>query len=166
MAKIIETRFISSCECCGRTEYELEPFSKLGDSEITEKFGDALLVKSPRPLCPPDKEVNRIWKKFFGRCRTNTDFEKSRAKLVQKYGQERVSEIDFIAQASGHFEKVWQCKDCAILSDEEYYEKLGARKAREKERGERRAFLLILDPDEWKIITESPKKDCSDFLPF
>jgi len=166
MAKIIETPFISSCDCCGRTIYELEPFSKLGNSKVTKECGDAVLVKSMRPLVAPDKEVDRISKKFFGKRRTSADLKKAHAKLVQKYGHERAKDIEFISQAMNSFSNALQCKDCAILSHEEYHEKLQAREAMEKEQGTRRAFLVILNPDEWKVSLKSPKKDCSDFVPF
>ena len=107
MAKIIEMPYPTSCACCELTQYELKHFSSLGNPKITEEYGDAVLVKSMRPLVAPDKEVDRIWEKFYGRCRTNADFKKARAKLVQKYGQKRAAEIEFISQASGTFSNVW-----------------------------------------------------------
>ena len=105
MAKIIETPFISSCDCCGRTIYELGPFSKLGNPKVTKEYGDAVLVKSMRPLVAPDKEVDRIWKKFYGRCRTNADFKKARAKLVQKYGQKKSGGDRIYFPSLGYFLK-------------------------------------------------------------
>jgi len=166
MARLIVMPYPASCRCCGLTQYELKPFSSLGNPKITEEHGDAVLVKSARPDWPFDEEVDRIWKEFFGGCHTDAERKKARAKLVKKYGRKRAKDIEFIVQAVTCFSSVYQCKDCAILSDDEYCKKLNEREFIEEEQGRRRAFLVILDPAEWKIVTKYPERDWSDDVIF
>ena len=118
------------CEVCGRHMSELEPFGGPGDPLVGD-FSGELLVKTFRPDFPlPDeiREVNKRAKKEES-IRSKDDFQ---SWLIANYGEagrKRLDEIYEAWQEAGFNQvgKSWECRDCIILDNDEYFEKLEQR---------------------------------------
>lgn len=117
------------CQCCGRQLSELKPFGTAGNPLEFDLDGE-LLVSSWRRLCPRDENSERLFAKYFGNCRTEEDFEFERKLFDDEYGQGEASNLLMFMNASSLMESVWLCRDCIVLSEEEYYLKVydGTRK--------------------------------------
>lgn len=87
------------CECCGRRISELGSFGGAGDPVVGD-FTGALLVKRWRlgfpPMSPHERE-----------------------ELKKKSGEE----ADVWLQLEGSVGASWECRDCIVLSDQEYFER-------------------------------------------
>ena len=96
------------CECCGKSMSELKPFGKAGDPLVGD-FDGALLVKSFRTMAPRDekldKEVEAIedWEKFF------------------ESDPKKAEDLSFYDQVVNTVEASWECRDCIVLDEEEYF---------------------------------------------
>ena len=96
------------CESCGINAKDLKPFGKAGDPLVGD-FDGALLVKTFRTMARRDKkldkEVEKVkdWGKFF----------KSNPKLADR--------LSFYDQLVSTVSASWECRDCIILDDEEYF---------------------------------------------
>lgn len=118
------------CEVCGRHLRELKPFGGPGDPLVGD-FSDELLVKTFRPDFPlPDeiREVNKRAKKEES-IRSKDDFE---SWLIANYSEDerkRLDEIYEMWQETGlnQVGKSWECRDCIVLDNDEYFEKLRQR---------------------------------------
>lgn len=86
------------CNCCRRHINDLKPFGKAGNPLVGD-FNGALLVKTFRNMCLElfDKELE--------------DYKK---KLTE-------DQFSCYEQACNTVEASWECRDCIILSDKEYY---------------------------------------------
>jgi len=97
------------CECCGKNIKELKPFGKEGDP-LVGNFEGALLLKTFRTMALETKEVN--------------DFDKTyttEPEMIKKYGIEKYNELLFRSQLEGTVEASWECRNCIILSEEDYF---------------------------------------------
>lgn len=98
----------NKCNCCGKSMSELKPFGKAGDPLVGD-FDGALLVKSFRTMAPHDENLDKLveavedWEKFF-------ESHPNRAKNLSFYDQ-LVSTV----------EASWECRDCIVLGEEEYF---------------------------------------------
>jgi hypothetical protein len=122
--KITPVESIDWCDCCGKHLDKLKPFNKSGHRLLGE-FGDALLIRRMRPYALPDKEADDLFEKFEQIRNTGANVEKAWDKLIQKYDEINVKQLQLIHQASVTFHLRWECRDCAFLDDEGYFEKLG-----------------------------------------
>jgi hypothetical protein len=102
------------CDCCGRPESELKPFSNIE--------GD-LLRKTFRSYGLFIDVVHNINIKFFDKCITHEDKQKAMKKLVQKYGKTKAERIINLEYAAAHLLKSFECIDCISLNNFQYFER-------------------------------------------
>ena len=110
------------CDCCGRHMSELTPFGKAGDPLIGD-FDGALLVKKGRTVGPSDEEAEQIIEEYFGNCETEFEYEEARRVLIQKYGEDKALDLELRASGAGLVGASWECRDCAVLDNYDYWEK-------------------------------------------
>ena len=108
------------CNCCKRAVDDLRPFGKSGDP-IEGDFEGAILVKRSRPFDPPDEEADMIYEEFFAQCETESDWEHAWKRLVEKYGQEKAEDLETKHLMSITLANYWECRDCIVLDDDEYF---------------------------------------------
>jgi hypothetical protein len=116
------------CECCGRHISELKPFGKARHPIFGDVEG-ALLIKRWRKLLAYDPRPNIVHGEMFVRWPAGTILENGMKYLIEKSGDGRAEEIR-LYHFSGE-SKVgasWECRDCAFLNEDEYFEKLRRRK--------------------------------------
>ena len=114
------------CIVCDRHISELKPFGGPGDPLVGDFTGE-VLVKNFRPDFPyPDeiREVNKRAKKEEG-IRSGDDFE---SWFIANYGEDerkRLNEIFETWEETGlnQVGKSWECRDCIVLDDDEYFQK-------------------------------------------
>jgi len=125
------------CEVCGKQISELKPFSD-------EKFADLIkkgllkkhtrLVKIFRPLGPPVEEAGRTWEeaeKVFNEMSGLDACTWFQSWFISRYGKERGHELLTATNLYGIKELVWQCRDCALLDENEYFEKRAESRAKQ-----------------------------------
>jgi len=88
------------CECCRKHISELKPFGHAGDPLVGD-FNGALLVKTFRTMA---LKLNEIQEEEYKKRITEEQF-------------------NFYEQLSCTVEASWECRDCIILEDEEYFKK-------------------------------------------
>ena len=118
------------CDVCGRHMSELKPFGGPGDP-LPGDFSDELLVKRFRPdFRLPDeiREVNKRARKEEG-IRSRDDFE---SWLIANYSEgerKRLKGILEMWEEAGckQVGKSWECRECIVLDDDEYFEKRNQR---------------------------------------
>jgi len=118
------------CYCCKRALNDLKFFGKSGDP-IEGDFEGAVLVKRSRPFDPPDEEASKIYGQFFAQCKTESDHKRARKRLVQKYGQEKAEDIEIKHLMSETFFNSWECRECIVLDDDDYFAVLHGRSLEE-----------------------------------
>ena len=109
------------CECCGKHISELKPFGA-GQHLAPGDCDGALLVRGSRPDARYDEHVARAFEEALKRYATE-GYEYPKGWLIQKYGKEEGEWIDFHSQRQDTLSSVWQCRDCAALEDDEYFER-------------------------------------------
>ena len=89
------------CDCCKKNISEITPFGKAGDPLVGD-FDGSILVKTFRTMAPSltDKEMQ--------------DY-------IKKNGEENGN---FYDQLMNTVEAAWLCRDCIILNDDDYFNKL------------------------------------------
>jgi len=93
------------CECCGRHVSDLKPFGGPGDP-LAGDFRGALLVKTWRTM-------------------TLQLTEEQLRELRQKHGDEAAEAHE---QLQNTIEASWECRDCIILSGDEYFKVIHAKR--------------------------------------
>ena len=106
-----------NCECCGKNIKELKPFGKEGDP-LVGNFDGALLVKTFRSMAMPITDKKYL--KIVG------EYEKKGYKgfedaLIKRFGKEGTDQLLFKDQLANTVEASWECRDCIILNDKEYF---------------------------------------------
>ena len=112
------------CDCCGKHISELKPFSVFGHTSGID-IEEALLVKTWRPMAPPDEETDRIMEEFFGGRLSDEDHKKAEQRLIEVYGKQSAEDLLLYASASSLVTASWECREC-IASDTETYFKMRA----------------------------------------
>ena len=109
------------CFCCLRHIDELDAFGGPGDPLVGD-FTGAKLVRIYRSWCPHNEEFERILdeakEKYLADGFANGD-----AWIVAKYGKEMALEIETYTEEVGYIRKNFECRDCIVLDDNEFYEK-------------------------------------------
>jgi hypothetical protein len=105
------------CECCGKHISELKPFGKAGDP-VNGDFDGAYLVKTFRSPGRYNEEAMQAMKEAEDQAP-----EDPREWLCAKYGDQIGDAYYFNASACSCVDKSWECRDCIVLSGEEYFEK-------------------------------------------
>ncbi len=113
------------CEVCGRHLSELRPFGGPGDP-LEDDFTGELLVKNFRASIPHDEEAEKALKEVAETMKGEPESADLLPWLIAKYGEEKAEEFYFYGSAYS-IGKSWECRDCFILDEDEYFEKLGQR---------------------------------------
>jgi hypothetical protein len=109
------------CDCCLRNISELKPFGGPGDP-LAGDFTGRYFVKKYRPAGPYDEKYERLFKEAESRCEEEgfTDVFKY---LKNKYGEEEGENIFIWAEFFYSVGSSWECRDCFVLDDDEYFKK-------------------------------------------
>lgn len=111
------------CHCCGRHINELQPFGKSGDPADGD-FEGAYLIKTFRREVPYNEEAERAVDEAEYCCRdTGSPYDW----MVAKYGQKKGSLLYAVGQGSATVGASWECRDCILLNEDEYFQKLYSR---------------------------------------
>jgi hypothetical protein len=110
------------CMCCNRHISELKPFGKAGDPLVGD-FDGAFLVKTFRADDPYVEEATRAMAKAE-RCCRDDESKNPLDWLIDNYGEERGQDLFDMAKEDLHVSKSWECRDCIVLDDYEYFCKL------------------------------------------
>jgi len=111
------------CRVCGRHMSELKPFGGPGDPLVGDFTGE-LLVKKWRPMGPYNEEAEKAWKEAETEAKEPKDIEHW---LITKYGKKKTGQILISVEAWAQAGASWECRDCSILDDDEYFKKLDQR---------------------------------------
>ena len=111
------------CKVCGRHLSELTPFGGPGDPLVGD-FSGELLVKKFRPDGPFDLEAEEAWEKAQ---KVTNDEDDPLPWFIANYGEEKGKRLYWAGQLHGSIGKSWECRDCALLDEDEYFEKLRQR---------------------------------------
>lgn len=106
------------CECCGKSK--LKPFGKAGDPLVGD-FNGALLVKTFRSMAPKQDEFD------ISDC-MDKDKYLDEEKFMKKYGKEKLGRFYLLDQLGDTVGASWECRDCIVLGDEEYFKKLNTKR--------------------------------------
>ena len=109
------------CDCCGRHISELKPFAGPGDPFVGD-FTGALLVKMFRPFGSFDEEADRTYKEAKSRYKEE-DFKDEFEYLIHKHGPEKGEELSIRIQYYSDIGSSWECRDCVVLDEDEWFEK-------------------------------------------
>jgi hypothetical protein len=125
------------CDCCGRHISDLNPFGGPGDPLIGD-FTGKLLVKGYRSIGSgsfdeeeenddnDDTEAEKVFEEAQ-RCYEASGFDNPLDWIIDKYGEKEATKFEFDMAchcSSGYFTDSWECRDCILLDDDEYFEKL------------------------------------------
>ena len=112
------------CECCGRHISQLKPFGKV-DHPIFGDVEGALLVKKYRPNRSYDAEAEDIMRAAEEYCQNNEHQDMSYwLWKLEERGEEEGLNSCRIARYCGNILASWECQDCIVLNDDEYFEKM------------------------------------------
>ena len=104
------------CECCGKHISKLKPFGKAGDPLVGD-FNGALLIKTFRSMAPKQEEFD------ISDCMDRDEYLYEE-KFAKKYGKENLKRFYFIDQLENTVSASWECRECIILGDDEYFKRL------------------------------------------
>ncbi len=106
-----------TCDCCGKHISELKPY----DNPEYPKFIGAYLVKTFRSYLPYDKEAELALDEAEANCKEG---QSPRQWLIEKYGEEKGNDLNIMGYGSSTVSASWECRDCIVLDEKEYFEKL------------------------------------------
>lgn len=122
------------CEGCGRHISELKPFGKEGDP-LMGNFEGAMLIKTFRPLGVAQKEdkakIDRIRRIFDLEAKKEKSPEEVGEMLKKEFGED-LERLMFGSQLIDSVGASWECRDCIILSDEDYFNKKSGKNGKRK----------------------------------
>jgi hypothetical protein len=125
VANIIPSPQDERCVCCGRHADELEPFGAAGGPLVGD-FDGALLVRKYRTfLPPPDIRMLKTYHWMVQNCEPASSFREERTNLAQVFGEKDTGRIIKAMDYGYESAPSYECRDCAILEREEYFERLG-----------------------------------------
>jgi hypothetical protein len=113
------------CMCCGRHLEELSPFGG-PDDPLVGDFAGALLIKKYRRCGPYDEEAEIAYAEAAEKY-VEDGLESPMDWLVRKYGKEKGERLNFAVEFHEQISSSWECRDCVVLDNDEYFEKLGER---------------------------------------
>jgi hypothetical protein len=113
------------CECCGRHISKLKPYGGSGDPLVGD-FTGVYLLRRFRPTGPYNDEAEVALKEAW-KCSGAKTFKETERWLIQKYSMKKTEEMLFAIEMNNLIGKSWECRDCAILYETEYFDKLNAR---------------------------------------
>jgi len=109
------------CMFCGRYISELTPFGKAGDP-LVGNFNGELLVKKFRPSVPYDeqaeKALDRVEELMEKEGRAGED---PLDMMIKIYGKQAGGKYYWSYQLFDQIGISWECRDCAVLSLDDYF---------------------------------------------
>ncbi len=112
------------CDCCGRHINELTPFGKAGDP-LVGNFDGALLVKKWRRTFPYNEQAEKAFKHVEKIMEEEGHAgEDPEGWMIKIYGKEKGQQYLNAVYAYGCIGSSRECRDCAILDEDEYFERL------------------------------------------
>ena len=106
--------------CCGRHTSEFKTLGEAGDC-MDDNSERALFIKVYRPDCLPDEENKKVLDKA-NRVYKSEGYYDPIDWILKEYGDEVL-----LVGAT----KSWECRDCAVLTTDEYLEKRQERHLKE-----------------------------------
>ena len=126
------------CDVCGRHIDGLKLFGGPGDP-LEGDFSGRLLLKIYRPMSPYDEEAQRAWDEYSKENPLLVKFDqpiKDRVRYVEyeeredpadwfikKFGKEKGESLYVRGMMLDSSRPSWECRDCVVLNDDEYFEK-------------------------------------------
>jgi hypothetical protein len=110
------------CMCCRKHISELKPYGKAGDPLVGD-FNGELLVKNFRPEGPYNEEAEKAVmeaEKHYA----DAGYEDPLDWMIKKYGKGKGEKLFFSHLAYCQTGKSWECRECIILNNDEYFETL------------------------------------------
>lgn len=107
-----------NCECCGKNIKDLKPFGKEGDP-LVGNFDGALLVKTFRSMAMPLKD--KVWDEISKKYEKTGNWGGFEDELIKKVGKKRAERLFFADQLGSTVSASWECRDCIVLDDKEYF---------------------------------------------
>ena len=105
------------CHCCGKNISELKPY----DNPEYPKFIGTYLFRTSRSYLPYNEEAERVLNEAEENCKEG---QSPRQWLIEKYGEDKGLELNYLGHGSSTVSASWECRDCIILDEKEYFEKL------------------------------------------
>ena len=99
------------CYCCMRPQSELTPFIE-----------GVFFGKTHRQIVPYNSVIQGIYNEFYENCATEEDCQKSKDRLVHKYGEKKAEIIVGWIQL-GQISSSYECRDCISMDAYEYDER-------------------------------------------
>ena len=112
------------CVCCGRHISELTPFGKAGDPLVGD-FDGELLIKKFRTIGPYDEKADQALKYVEMLMEKEGCTGDYLLEWMEKiYGKEKGERYHLIVDAYSQGEWSWECRECAVLDTDEYFEQI------------------------------------------
>jgi hypothetical protein len=106
------------CECCRRHIRELQPFDETHGEHCNGKY----LIRTFRRDAPYNEEAERAVDEAEEHC---TEIDGGPYEwMIAKYGKKKGEILYVLGQASSTSGASWECRDCIILDEDKYFEKL------------------------------------------
>ncbi len=114
------------CQVCGRHISELKPFGGPGDP-LVGNFKGELLVKRWRCEGPYDEEAEKAWDEAEKVTEGKPESGDLLPWFIGRYGEEKGERLYWGGMLSASSRPSWECRDCTVLDEDEYFEKLNQR---------------------------------------
>jgi hypothetical protein len=75
--------------------------------------------------------MDKIAKKFLQDCKSRDECKRAEKKLIDELGKKEAEKIILYHCGYSTGQKSWECRDCAILDNEEFHDRLNQRYMRE-----------------------------------
>ena len=105
------------CQCCRKHVSELKPY----DNPEHPEFVGIYLFRTFRRGLPYNEEAERALDEAEQNCKEG---QSPRQWLIEKYGEEKGNDLNIQGNGSSTVSASWECRDCIILDEKEYFEKL------------------------------------------
>ena len=102
------------CHCCGKNISELKPY----DNPEYPKFIGIYLFRTFRRGMPYNEEAERALDEAEANCKEG---QSPSQWLIEKYGENKGIILNIMGHGSSTYESSWECKDCVVLDDDEYF---------------------------------------------
>ena len=114
-----------NCECCGKNVNDLKAFGGAGDPLVGD-FSGAKLVKTFRAMGGhnkvADEKIAKITEKLESELGQD-NWDKFEEMMIEEYGKEETENLFFYMQITDTISASWECRDCIVLNDEDYFKK-------------------------------------------
>ena len=101
----------------------MKPYDIKADPSLTDSNGP-LLVKTYRLIIRWSEEAHNAISEAVEKCGDTKNLEEW---LIDKYGEEKGRSFYEVERIGSPIKDSWECRDCILLDDDEYFEKLKRR---------------------------------------